>query len=84
MPNGSGEKADFIGFAVFHYDHHLVFLTRLYFIILKPQCLTNLGIMDAVVSEKKSFNGFNLLGLTLNCAPCLRRSDISKLAVAKS
>ena len=35
----SGEKADFIGFAIYSIGSHLGFLTRLNFPILKPFCL---------------------------------------------
>ena len=41
---GSGEKNDFIGFAIFSIDGHLGFLTRLNFIILKPCSLVTLHL----------------------------------------
>ena len=55
----SGEKVDFIDFAIFSTGGHLGFLTILNFSILKPYNLVmlhvNLRDMDAVVSETKSF-----------------------------
>ena len=56
---GSGEKVEFIGLTSFSNSGHCLFSTRLNFIILKPWSLVmlhvKLGTMNAVVSEKKSF-----------------------------
>ena len=52
-PSRSGEKVDFLGFAIFSIDGHLRFSTRLNFLLLKPYSL----IMPYVKVENHGCSG---------------------------
>ena len=54
MSNGSGEKVDFDGFAIFSNGGHLGFLTLPKFVILKPCSL----IILQVKFDKNCLSGF--------------------------
>ena len=54
IPSSSGEKVDFIGFAIFSTGDHLGFSTRLNFLIQKPCRL----IMPHVKFENHGCSGF--------------------------
>ena len=54
IPCHSGEKVDFIGFAIFSIGSHLGFATKRNFIILKPSSL----VMLHVKFENHECSGF--------------------------
>ena len=54
IPSGSGEKVNFVGFAIFSNSGHLGFSTRLNFTILKPCSL----IMQQVKFDNHGCSGF--------------------------